>query len=121
MFTDEMLRHAAAVSSELFVNAIEATYDPSIIPIPSKKFERKIKKLYHRADHPFFYRTMDRVASVVLAVLLTGSEWLALNVEARAAFFSLLKSRITAFCSRPTPTIATASRSCRARSAAPCC
>lgn len=92
MFTDEMLCHAAAVSNELFVNAIEATYNPSIIPIPSKKFERKIKKLYHRADHPFFYRTMDRVASVVLAVLLTGSTWLALNVEARAAFLSWIKN-----------------------------
>lgn len=91
MFTDEMLRQAAAESNELFVNAIEKSYEPSRIPLPSRRFERAIKKLCRKSAHPVFYRTIHKVASVILAILVTGSVWLVVNMEARATFLSWIR------------------------------
>lgn len=86
MFTDEMLCIAAAESNMAFMDSIEKDYNPDIAPPVSKTFERKIRKLCRKANHPVLYRSLNKVASVILALLITGSAWLAVDVEARAAF-----------------------------------
>lgn len=85
MITEEMLRAAAARSSEIYVNNLERGYDPNVQHEFSPAFEKKIRKLKRRADHPMFYRTMQRVASVALALIISGSMLIAVNTEARAA------------------------------------
>lgn len=52
----------------------------------SSAFERKMKKLIRRADHPIRYRIAQAVACLLLAALLSGCTVLAISPEARAAF-----------------------------------
>lgn len=52
----------------------------------SSAFERKMKKLIRRADHPIRYRIAQVVACLLLAALLSGCTVLAVSPEARAAF-----------------------------------
>ena len=91
MITDEMLREAAKESLEDYVNSLERDYDPEHPHQFSEEFKKKIKRLKRKADHPFLFRTLQRVASVALAVLISGSAWLAVDIEARAAFFGWIK------------------------------
>ncbi len=91
MLTDDMLRQAAAESSTAFVRAVEQDYDDNRPYSPSHQFEKKMKRLTRRANHPNLYRSAQRVASVVLAILLAGSAWLTVDVQAREAFFGWVK------------------------------
>ncbi len=52
----------------------------------SSAFERKMKKLIRRADHPIRYRIAQAAACLMLAALLSGCTILAVSPEARAAF-----------------------------------
>ena len=52
----------------------------------SSAFERKMKKLIRRADHPIRYRIAQAAACFLLAALLSGCTVLAVSPEARAAF-----------------------------------
>lgn len=87
MITDEMLRAAAARSCDIYVAHLEKGFDPENQHVFSEKFERKIKRLKRKADYPIFYRTMRCVASIILAILITGGAWITVDTEARAAFW----------------------------------
>lgn len=52
----------------------------------SSAFERKMKRLIRRADHPIRYRIAQIAACLLLAALLSGCTVLAVSPEARAAF-----------------------------------
>ena len=91
MITEEMLCAAAARSCEIYVAYLERGYDPENQHEFSLQFEKKIKKLKRKADHPVFYHTTKRIASIVLAILISGGVWLAVDIEARAAFFGWIK------------------------------
>ena len=91
MITDEMLRSSAARSSELFAHTITSDYDPAQQYEPSDLFEKKVRKLFHRAKHPYFYKAIQRIASIFLAAILIGSMYLAVDTEARAAFLDWIK------------------------------
>ena len=91
MITDEMLREAARESLDDDVNSLERDYDPNHPHQFSKEFEKKIERLKRRAKHPVFYKTMRRVASIALAILVTGSAWITVDAEARAAVVGWVK------------------------------
>ena len=91
MITDEMLRSSAARSSELFAHTITSDYDPAQQYEHSDLLEKKIRKLFHRAKHPYFYKAIQRIASIFLAAILIGSMYLAVDTEARAAFLDWIK------------------------------
>ncbi len=52
----------------------------------SPGFERRMKKLIRRADHPMRYRVAQVAACLLLAALLNGCTVLAISPEAREAF-----------------------------------
>lgn len=91
MITDDMLRTAAARSCEIYVERCVSGYDDAIQHMFSPQFENKIRKLKKKADHLVFYRAMHCVASILLAILIGASAWLAVDVEARAAVFGWIK------------------------------
>lgn len=86
MITEEMLCAAAARSCEIYVSYLERGYTPENQHEFSLQFEKKIKKLKRKADHPVFYHATKRIASIVLAILITGGVWITVDAEARAAF-----------------------------------
>ena len=89
--SEALLRSAAAKSIEKHVAAVEANLVPMEPHVFSEKFETKIRKLTKRAKHPVLYHAVKRVASIVLAIILTGSVWLVVDVDARAAFVGWVK------------------------------
>ena len=91
MITEEMLCAAAARSCELYTADLESGYNADVLHEFSPAFEKKIRKLKRRADHPAFYRTMNRVASILLAILITGGAWISVDAEARAAVVGWVK------------------------------
>lgn len=86
MITEEMLRRAAARSSEEFTAQLEEGYDPQHPHEFSPAFQSRMDRLTQRAAHPFAHRAFRRVAAVFLALLLVGSTWLATDAKARSAF-----------------------------------
>lgn len=97
MIDEALLRSAAAKSLEKHVAAVEANLVPMEPHVFSEKFERKIRKLTKRANHPVLYHAVKRVASVLLAIILAGSVWLVVDVDARAAFVGWVKEKVETF------------------------
>ena len=91
MITDAQLRKAAEKFSDLYLRYVEQDYNSTPPHEFSASFEKKIRKLRKRADHPYFYKTLHKAAAVILAILISGSAWLAVDTEARAAFFGWVK------------------------------
>lgn len=91
MITEEMLRSAAEKSWEIYTNQLECGYDANLQHEFSPEFEDKIRKLKRRANHPFLYGTLQRVACVILALMIAGGTWISVSTEARAAFFGWVK------------------------------
>lgn len=89
MISDERLREAARQAEKNLLASLpepedcEATFSP--------EFERKMKKLIRRTDHPIIYWVQKAVACVLLTILIGGGSVLALSTEARAAFVGWLK------------------------------
>lgn len=91
MISDSMLRSAAKKSCEIYVSRLEAGYDPKAQHKFSPEFEKKIKKLKRKANHPIVYRSLQRIASIILVCLFACSAWLTVDAEARSAFFGWVK------------------------------
>ena len=91
MITDAQLRKAAEKSGDLYLRYVEQDYNSTPPHEFSASFEKKIRKLRKRADHPYFYKALHKAAAVILAILISGSAWLAVDTEARAAFFGWVK------------------------------
>ena len=91
MISDSMLRSAAKKSCEIYVSRLEAGYDPKAQHKFSPEFEKKIKKLKRKANHPIVYRSLQRIASIILVCLIACSAWLTVDAEARSAFFGWVK------------------------------
>lgn len=89
MITDAMLKEAA---HELETALIGALPDPKECYHEfSAEFERKMKKVIYRANHPFISKFWQRAAAVVLAILLLGGSVLVISPDARAAFVGWIK------------------------------
>lgn len=91
MISDEMLSKAAARSSEIFVRYLERDYDPENQHVFSPGFEKKMKRLIRKANRSGLYRSMQRIASVLLALLIGGVMWISVDTKARAAFFGWVR------------------------------
>lgn len=91
MISEDMLRIAAAKSCEIYSNKLEGCYDANLEHEFSLEFEKKIKKLKHRANHPILYRCLQRAAVVFLVILIAGGTWISVSAEARAVFFGWVK------------------------------
>lgn len=95
MISDERLREAARQAEKNLLASLpepedcEATFSP--------EFERKMKKLVRRTDHPIRYWVQKAVACILLVVLLGGGSVLALSTEARAAFVGWIKETYEAW------------------------
>lgn len=97
MITEAMLRSAATKSCEIYTAQLQSGYDADKQHIFSLDFETKIRKLKRKADHLFFYRFTVRVASIFLALFISISAWLAVDIEARAAVIGWIKEVYESF------------------------
>ena len=92
MITDDALRAAAKEASLALAETLVQGSKQQPPYSPSKSFTRKMSRLCRRERHPVFHRTMQRVAAVFLALLLTGIGWLTVDAEVRAATIAWFRS-----------------------------
>lgn len=84
MISDERLREAAQQAEKALLASLPEPKDCKATFSPA--FERKMKKLVKRTDHPIVYWIQKSVACLMLILLFGGGSALALSTEARAAF-----------------------------------
>lgn len=95
MISEEKLRTEARAYEKLMLDCLpnpdecEASFSP--------KFERKMKKLIRRTDHPYRYWVQKSAACFLLAVLLGGGSLLTFSTDARAAFFGWMREVVENF------------------------
>ena len=89
MITDEMLREALYEVNEALLNSLppEEQCEHEFSP----RFHRRMARLIRRASHPRLYRTLNRAAGFLLALVLTGTVWLSVDARARDTFFGWLR------------------------------
>lgn len=91
MIPENMLRQAAARSCEAYAAALAEEMPADFKFIPTPRFQKRIKKLTRRVNHPQAYRILQRAASIFLAILTAGVIWLSVDAEAREAFFGWVR------------------------------
>lgn len=91
MISDAMLQQAA---EELATAINESLPDPKECVFQfSPKFERKMKRLTRRANHPILYRNLRMAASVLLVFLIGFGSILTVSTEARTFVFGWMRVR----------------------------
>ena len=91
MINDAMLKQAA---EELAIAINESLPDPKECVFQfSPKFERKMKRLTRRANHPILYRSLRMVASVLLVFMIGFGSILTVSTEAREIVFGWMRVR----------------------------
>ena len=63
----------------------------------SRPVEQRIRKLKHKANHPFLYGSIRRIAAIILVVFLGLGLWLTVDNSARAIFIGWIKETYEMF------------------------
>ena len=83
------------LARRVLLDVYDQEYGDAIEELPehdfSPAFEKKMKKLIRRADHPIRYRVVQAAACLLLAALLSGCTALAISPEIRAAFVGWMR------------------------------
>lgn len=95
MMNDEMLRLAAAEADHTLCDSLLATMEKE--HTFSARFERRMNHLIHRTKHPVFYPVLRQAACFLLLLVLAGTTWLTVDVQARAAFFAWVRQQYESF------------------------
>lgn len=92
MISEERLRQAAHVAGDAMLAALPAPEECQ--HDFSAAFERKMRRVLRRGNHPGLYRGFQRVASFLLALLVGCGVWLSVDAQAREAFFGWVSERL---------------------------
>lgn len=85
--TDEMLRSAAADVRNAMLDSLSSSTEPD--HTFSSRFEQKMQKLIHHQKKR--YRFLKQVAAIILALMVCGGVWLAVDADASAAFLQWIQ------------------------------
>lgn len=94
MISEEMLRNAAIEADHVLMDSISQLEEHHEF---SPNFEHNMKRIIRRAKHPLLYGSLKKVACFVMVLLISGSVFLTVNVEARAAFVGWLRETYVMF------------------------
>lgn len=86
MISEERLCSAANHASEIYTAQLEVGYNREEEHQFTPKFEKEMRHLRRRANHPILHKALRSAAIIVLAFLLAGGTWLTVDAEAREAF-----------------------------------
>lgn len=93
--TEQMIAEAAAEMNDAMLNSL---------PNPddcrhkfSARFERKMRRVIFRVDHPVPFRIVQRVASIVLVLFIGFATILAASPTVRAAVFGWIREQYESF------------------------
>lgn len=95
MITEEMMAAAAAEMNEAMLRSLpepEECYHEF-----SAKFEKKMKRVIYRADHPLQFRILQKVASIILVLFLGFATIMAISPTVRASVFGWIRDQYDSF------------------------
>ncbi|MBQ1208769.1 MAG: DUF4367 domain-containing protein [Lachnospiraceae bacterium] len=95
MLTDKLLAAAAAEVNEATLRVLPEPGDCT--PEFSPRFERKMRRVLRRGNHPAAYRVMQRAASIVLVLLIGFASILAVSPTVRAGVYGWIKETYETF------------------------
>lgn len=95
MISDEQLRTALEEYDEAILSALPESSDCD--HHFSKGFRRKMRRVRRRAKHPMVYKTLQRAACILLALLALFGGMVAFNAEVRAAVIDWIHEQIGHF------------------------
>ncbi len=95
MISEEMLKRAAAEADQAIRDSLPAPSECEHEFSPS--FQRKMRYAFRKAKHPVIYKLPQYAACFVLAAVFISSIWLAVDAEARAAFFTWIREQYETF------------------------
>lgn len=97
MITDKMIADAAAELNDAMLRSLP---EPSeCVHVFSRTFERKMKRISSRANHPVLYRVLKNVACFVLVIILGLASLVAISPTVRAAVIGWVKEQYDTFTS----------------------
>lgn len=97
MITEEMMASAAAEMNDAMLRSIPKPEDCQHEFSP--QFERKMKRVIYRADHPFQLRILQKVASIILVLFLGFATIMAISPTVRACVFGWIREQYESFIS----------------------
>lgn len=92
MISEERLRQAAGAAVLALADNIPAPEEGDHEFSP--RFERRMRRVLRQGNHPAVYRGLRRVASFLLALLLSGSVWLTVDTDAREAVLGWISEQV---------------------------
>lgn len=91
MITDEMLAKAAEEANRILVDDLPD--EKECKHTFSSGFEKKMKRLVRRTEHPMRYQFLKTVAAILLISILGASAVLTISTEARERFLNWVKEQ----------------------------
>lgn len=94
------------ISKETFLAALEEVDAAILASLPepddcsfpfSERFEQKMRSVIRRGNHPGIYKSFQRVACVLLALLMLLSSVMIFSTDARAAIIGWIKEQYDTF------------------------
>ena len=94
------------ISKDAFISALEevdnvilaALPDPGECSFPfSDRFEQRMRSVIRRGNHPGIYKTLQRVACVLLVLLMLFSSVMIFSTDVRAAVIGWIKEKYDTF------------------------
>lgn len=95
MITEEMMAAAAAEMNEAMLRSLPEPED--CYHEFSAKFEKKMKRVIYRADHPLQFRILQKVASIILVLFLGFATIMAISPTVRASVFGWIREQYESF------------------------
>jgi hypothetical protein len=97
MITEEMMAAAAAEMNEAMLRSLPEPED--CYHEFSAKFEKKMKRVIYRADHPLQFRVLQKVASIILVLFLGFATLMVISPTVRASVFGWIREQYESYIS----------------------
>lgn len=90
------------ISKDAFISALEEVDNAILAALPdpgecsfhfSNRFEQRMRSVIRRGNHPTMYKTLQRVACVLLALVMLFSSVMIFNTNVRAAVIGWIKEQ----------------------------
>ena len=95
MISDAALKEAAFAVEQAMLDALPKPEECDHVFSP--RFERKMRKLIRKTNHPIVYKALSRAACALLVLVLSASLLLTFHPKARAAVVDWIKEKIGDF------------------------
>ena len=95
MISDAALKEAAFAVEQAMLDALPKPEECDHVFSP--RFERKMRKLIRKTNHPIVYKALSRAACALLVLVLSASLLLTFHPKARAAVVDWIKEKVEDF------------------------